>query len=162
MKNIWMVSIFVFALCFMPVFQHGDELTDESLVFDQNVDEAAIREIMKKSIDGMNDHDIKAHLSTITEEYETWSGGKTHEDREKSLAEFWQRQKSVHYTIVKVNSINFITPNAAIYNARVNSSGQVNKDGTPMPDDEWQGVWILIKKDAKWLIAAWYTRPVGD
>jgi ketosteroid isomerase-like protein len=162
MKSLLTILFVAFALCFTFGYQFGEKVSAASLDPDQSEDEATIRKIMNKSIDAMTNHDIKAHLSTITEEYEVWSGRKKHEDREKGLAEYWQRQKSIRYTIVKVNSINFITPDAAIFNARVESASQVKKDGTPAPDAEWQGVWILTKKNGKWLIAAWYTRAVGD
>jgi hypothetical protein len=117
---------------------------------------------MKKSIQGLNDHDIQTHLSTIVPKYETWSGKGDHKSREERFTEMWKWQKNVKHKVIKESGISFITSNVALYKARCESTGEIEKDGTPIPRNEWQGVWILTKKNGKWIIAAWYTRPIEE
>jgi hypothetical protein len=162
MKRMYKILYLVSVFCFSSFFLLAEEKTDPSAIIDQSADVTAIREIMKKSIEGLNTHDIEMHLSTITMEYNVWSGRKKHQDREESLKKYWQIQKNVNYRLVKENTINFITPEVTVYNARFESSGQVDKDGATIPTDEWQGVWILTKKDGKWLISAWFSRSVSN
>jgi len=134
-----------------------------SALADQTADEAAIRETMKKSFDGINTHDIKAHLSTLTEDYENWTGSmKGLKAREKYLTEIWKWQKSAQHNVVEEIGIILIAPDTAIYKARCESTGEVKKDGTPIPKNEWLGAWILAKKGEKWLIAGFFPRAIEE
>jgi len=162
MKKFLTIIPLVILLCFTFGCQQGEEVAEEPLETNQNADEAAIRETMKKSFEGLNKHDIETHLSTLIEDYETWSGKPGLEAREKRLTEVWRQHKNVQYNVVEEISINFISPHVAIYRARVEITGGVKKDGTPMPSDELQGAWILTIKGGKWLIAAWFTRPIEE
>ena len=122
---------------------------------DQTADEAAIRETMKKGIDGLNKHDIKAHLSTLTEDYEDWTGSmKGLKAREEYFTERWKWDKNAKYNVVEEIGIIFVSPDVAIYKARCESTGLVEKDGTPRPKNEWIGAWVLVKKSGDWLITA--------
>ena len=134
----------------------------EEPAVDVEAEETAIRETMKTAIEGLNNHDIQAHLSTLTEDFETWSRKGDKNAREKNLTEQWEWQKNVKYTLVEELGITFISPEVALYKAHWETTGEIEKDGTPIPRNEWQGVWILAKKNGKWLIPAWYTRPIEE
>jgi ketosteroid isomerase-like protein len=166
MKKLLMVFPLVFLLCFtFGCQQQVEEVAEEATVgieADVEAEEAAIRETMKKAIDGLNNHDIQAHLSTLTEDFETWSGRGEKKAREKYYIELWEWQKSAIYKVVEELGISFVSPDVALYKARCESTGQIEKDGTPIPRNEWQGVWILAKKNGKWLIPAWYTRAIEE
>jgi len=71
-------------------------------------------------------------------------------------------QENVKYSVVEELGITFISPDVALYKARCETTGEIEKDGTPIPRNEWQGVWILAKKGGNWLIPAWYTRPIEE
>ena len=157
MKKLLMILPLVFLLCFTFSCQKAEEPA-----MDIAVEEAAIRETMKTSIDGLSNHDIKAHLSTLSENYETWSGKGDLKTREQYFIKLWEWQKNVKYNVVEELGISFIYPDCALFKARCESTGEIEKDGTPIPRNEWQGVWILAKRDGKWLIPAWYTRPIED
>ena len=161
MKKLFMVLPMVFLLCFTFCCQKAEEVAEEPAA-DVEAEKAAIREIMKISVEGINNHDIQTHLSTLTEDFETWSGKGDKGAREKSFIEFWERQKNVKYSLVEEYGITFISPDVALYKARFETTGEIEEDGTPIPANEWQGVWILAKKGGKWLIPAWYTRSIED
>lgn len=154
-----MILPLILVLCF---FFGCEKEEDDVAEMDIGAEETAIRETMKKSIDGLNNHDIQAHLSTLTEDFETWSRRGDKKAREKNLTEQWEWQKNVKYNVVEKLGITFISPDVAFYKARCVTTGEIEKDGTPIPRNEWQGVWILAKKDGKWLIPAWFTRPIVD
>jgi ketosteroid isomerase-like protein len=161
MKKLLMIIPLVILLCFTFSCQQGEEVAEEPAV-DIEAEEAAIRETMKTAIEGLNNHDIQAHLSTLTEDFETWSGRGEKNAREKYFTELWEWQKNVKYNVVEELGITFISPDVALYKARCESTGEIEKDGTPIPRNEWQGAWILAKKGGKWLIPAWYTRPIEE
>jgi ketosteroid isomerase-like protein len=161
MKKLLMILPLVFLLCFTLSCQKAEEVAEEPAV-DVEAEKAAIRETMKISVEGINDHDIQAHLSTLTEDFETWSGKGDKVAREKYFIKFWERQKNVKYSLVEEYGITFISPEVALYKARFETTGEIEEDGTPIPASEWQGVWILAKRDGKWLISAWYTRPIEE
>ena len=161
MKKLYMVLPFVLLLCLTFSCQRAEEVAEEPAV-DIEAEKAAIRETMKTAIEGINNHDIQAHLSTLTEDFETWSGKGDKETREKNFMELWEWQKNVKYNVVEELGITFITPDVALYKARCESTGEIEKNGTPIPRNEWQGVWILAKNDGRCLIPAWYTRPIEE
>jgi ketosteroid isomerase-like protein len=161
MKKLFMVLPLVFLLCFTFSCQQGEEVAAEPAV-DAEAEKAAIRETMKIAVEGINNHDIQAHLSTLKEDFETWSGKGDKGAREKSFIEYWELQKNVKHSLVEEYGITFISPDVALYKARFETTGEIEEDGTPIPANEWQGVWILAKKGGKWLIPAWYTRPIEE
>ena len=162
MKKLFIMLSLALVLCFAYGCVKEDDDVAEKPAVDIATEEAAIRNIMKIAIEGINNHDIQAHLSTLTEEFETWSGKGDKDKREKSFTELWEWQKNVMYNLVEVYGITFISPDVALYKARYESTGEIEKDGTPIPRNEWEGVWILAKKGEKWLIPAWFTRPIEE
>ncbi len=161
MKKLLLILPLVFLLCIAFGCKQAEEVAEEPVV-DIAAEEEAIRDTMKTSIDGLNNHDIQAHLSTLTEDFETWSGRGDKNTREKSFTERWEWQKNVKYNVVEELGITFISPDVALYKARCETTGEIEKDGTPLPTYKWQGVWILAKRDGKWLIPAWYSRPIEE
>ena len=156
-----MILPLVLVLCFVYGCELRKERAEKPTV-DIVAEEAAIQATMRTAIEGINNHDIQAHLSTLTGEFETWSGKGDKDKREKRFTELWEWQKNVKYNLVEVYGITFISPDVALYKARYESTGEIDKDGTPIPRNEWEGVWILAKKDEKWLIPAWFTRPIEE
>jgi ketosteroid isomerase-like protein len=161
MKKLFMVLPLVFLICFTFACQKGEEVAEKPVV-DVEAEKAAIRETMKIAVEGINNHDIQAHLSTLTEDFETWSGKGDKGTREKSFIEYWELQKNVKHSLVEEYGITFISPDVALYKARFETTGEIEEDETPIPANEWQGVWILSKKGGKWLVSAWYTRPIEE
>ena len=107
MKKLYMILPLVFLLCFTFGYQQGEEVAEEPAV-DIEAEEAAIRETMKKAWDGLNNHDIQAHLSTLTEDFETWSGRGEKKAREKYFTELWEWQKSIKFNVEELG-ITFIS-----------------------------------------------------
>jgi ketosteroid isomerase-like protein len=161
MKKLFIVLPLVLLLCLSFGCQNAEEVAEEPAV-DIEAEKASIRETMKIAVEGINNHDIQAHLSTLTEDFETWSGKGDKGVREKSFIEYWELQKNVKHSLVEEYGITFISPDVALYKARFETTGEIEEDGTPIPANEWQGVWILAKKGGKWLIPAWYTRPIEE
>ncbi len=44
------------------------------------------------------------------------------------------------------------------------NTGLVDEDGKPLPQLNWLGAWVMVKKNGKWLNAAFFSRPIqsGD
>ena len=89
MKKLFMVLPLVFLLCFTFACQQDEEVAEEP-VLAVEAEEAAIRETMKTAFEGLNNHDIQTHLSTLTEDFETWSGQGDKNTCEKYFTELWE------------------------------------------------------------------------
>jgi hypothetical protein len=53
-----------------------------------------------------------------------------------------------------------LTPDVAIYKARVEFRGWEDPDGGQLPSLEMLGAWVMVKKNDQWPLAAYFDRPL--
>ena len=125
---------------------------------DQAADEAAIRKVVEQVNTAYNKKDAKAMASGFTENFENLSG--TRKGR-KELSEYWASQKS-HYKQLDEIGIIFVTPDVAIFKERGELTGRFDADGKPQPPQKVLEAWVLVKKNGKWMVAAFFQRTIEE
>ena len=129
----------------------------------QAEDEAAIRKVMEQSQAAFNNHDGKGMgaLSEISLG-ENWDGSYKWTAESDNLVDLWKRQPSIQSHILEEIGIIFFTPDVAVYKALMDNTGMVDEDGKPLPQVKWLAAWVMVKRNGKWLSAAFFTRPIEE
>lgn len=128
------------------------------VVADQAEDEAAIRKMVEQERAAYNKHDAKAMASSMVENIEGWTGERK---GRKQLSEYWARDKVQSKPLDEIGII-FVTPDVAILKTRSEYSGMVDEDGKSLPPEKSLASWVLVKKNGKWLLAAFFNRPIEE
>jgi len=131
----------------------------------QAEDEAAIRKVMEQMSVAFNNHDAKgmAALSEISL-VESWDGsykGMAGSDN-ISMVDIFKRQPSIKSHILEEIGIIFFTPDVAVYKALMDNTGMVDDDGKPLPQLKWLAASVMVKRNGKWLSAAFFTRLIEE
>ena len=132
---------------------------------DQAEDEAAIRKAEEIYLKAYNAHDAKAVAATYDAPIEGWNGRLfTREEMEEMLAEMFAGQyKNLHVEVEEEISIYFVTPDVAIYKARLAGSGAVDEEGKPIPPRKNMYAKVYVNKNGKWLGAhGYFNRPIEE
>ena len=78
------------------------------------------------------------------------------------MADLFKRQPSIKSKRLEEIGIIFFTPDVAVYKALMDNTGLVDEDGNPLPQVKWLGAWVMVKKNGKWLSAAFFTRLIEE
>ena len=129
-------------------------------------DEAAVRKANEQAMAAVNMHDAKAIGKAVaalsTEDTESLDG--TRKGRaavEKYFSELFAGQH-VHVKQLEEIGIHFVTPDVAIYRARVESTGWVGEDGKPRPPLKQLIAWVYAKQGGKWLTSMAFTQTIEE
>ena len=131
---------------------------------DQAEDEAAIREASEKIVAAFNAHDAAACAALYDQKIESLQGSGRAE-HEKLVADNFQRNKAVKYSLMKPSDeigITFVTPDVAIHKLLREITGWLDADGKPLPPLKQVHARVFVKRDGKWLLAAYFSAPVTE
>ncbi len=129
---------------------------------DQAEDEAAIDKVIGEIITTFNEHDAKAMMALCDPGYETPDGSvKGREAVTELYTTVFKRFENARIEELKKIGIVFITPDVAIYKDHRAISGTFDAEGRPVSDRRLTA-WVMVKKDGKWLCAAYFYRPIEE
>ena len=138
-------------------------LTSVPAMADQAADEAAIREASEKIMAAFNEHDVETALALYDEKIEMWDGTyKGRAGQEKGYIEYFKIAKNAHMKPLEEIGIVFITPDVAIHKMRREMTGIVDMDGKAQPDVKEIHARVFVKRDGKWLLAAYFSAPIEE
>lgn len=130
---------------------------------DQSEDEAAIRKVREQQDAAFSNHDAKGMAAHLDPSAESWDGSlKGAAQLTAFYADMFKRQPDIKSDLLEEIGIIFLTPDVAVYKARRDNTGLIDKDGKPRPQLKWLGAWVMVKKDNKWLVAAFFSRPIEE
>jgi len=130
---------------------------------DQAEDEAAIRKVVEQLNAAFNNHDAKGMAALWeTSLVESWNGSAKGAARVEYYADLFKRQPSIKSKRLEEIGIIFFTPDVAVYKALMDNTGLVDEDGKPLPQLKWLGAWVMVKRNGKWLSAAFFSRPIEE
>jgi uncharacterized protein (TIGR02246 family) len=121
-------------------------------------DEAAIRGLVKEINDAFNERNAEGMASCIVENFENLEGK---QKGRKEMSEYWASMKGQYKQLDEIG-IHFLTPDIAIFREHGENTGLFDADGKPLPTRRVVESWVAIKKDGKWLLAAFFNRPVEE
>ena len=129
----------------------------------QAEDEAAIRKVWEQNQAAFNNHDAKGMAALWeTSLVESWDGSAKGAARVEYYADLFKRQPSIQSEVLGEIGIIFVTPDVAVYKARMDNTGLVDEDGKPLQQVKWLGAWVMVKKNGEWLSAAFFSRPIEE
>jgi hypothetical protein len=135
-------------------------LASAPAVADQAADEKAIREASDKIMAAYSAHDTKAGEAFYDKTIESWDGsGKGPAAHAKMLAEGLKNQPKMKGENLDEIGIVFVTPDVAIHKLYREYTGLVDEDGKPMPKNEQICARVFVKRNGKWLLAAYFAAP---
>lgn len=129
---------------------------------DRAADEAAIRRAMQQMDEAYQLRDAKAFGELMTEDFENWLG--TDKGRDVNVAAGMEQLKSqpgAQYKRSGEIGIVFVAADVALYKAYWEFSGMSGAQGKPVPPVKLLGACVMVKRDGKWQMAAFFSRPAG-
>jgi len=129
---------------------------------DRSADEAAIMKAMEKFDEAYRNRDEQALGALMADDFENWLG--TDQGRDvnvKAGMAGLKSQPNVQYQRSGELGVVFITPDVALYKAYWEFSGMVDGEGKPIPPLKILGACVMVKRDGKWLMVAFFSRPAG-
>ncbi len=94
---------------------------------------------------------------------ESWDGSLKGAARfVEDMADMFKRQPNIKSKLLEEIGIIFFTPDVAVYKALMDNTGMVDEDGKPLPQVKWLGAWVMVKRNGKWLGAAFFSRPIEE
>ena len=133
-------------------------LSSVPLMADQAADEAAIRNAVKQINEAWNKKDAKGMASGLIENFENWPGKRK---GRKELSEYWASVKGQGKQLDEIGII-FVTPDVAIFKERVELTGMFDAAGKPLPPRKTLEAWVVVKKNGKWMGAAFFQRTIEE
>ncbi len=128
----------------------------------QAEDEAAIRKVFEQHNAAFNNHDAEGLIALSDQSTESWDGSRKGAAQVEYYADLFKRQPSIKSKRLEEIGIIFVTPDVAVYKARMDNTGLVDEDGKPLPQLKWLGAWVMVKKNGKWLSAAFFSRLIEE
>ncbi len=129
---------------------------------DQAEDEAAIRKVWEQNNAAFNNHDAKGMAAHWDKSAESWDGSRKRAAQAEYYADMFKRMPSIKSNFLEEIGIIFVTPDVAVYKAFMNNTGLVDEDGKPLPQVKWLGAWVMVKRNGKWLFAAFFTQLIEE
>ena len=129
---------------------------------DQAEDEAAIRKVFEQINAAFNNHDAKGMFALVDESAESWDGSRKGAAQAEYYADMFKRMPSIKSNFLEEIGIIFLTPDVAVYKALMDNTGLVDEDGKPLPQLKWLGAWVMVKRNGKWLSAAFFSRLIEE
>ena len=129
---------------------------------DQAEDEAAIRKVFEQINAAFNNHDAKGMFALVDESVESWDGSRKGAANFEYYADMFKRMPSIKSNFLEEIGIIFLTPDVAVYKAFMDNTGLVDEDGKRLPQLKWLGAWVMVKRNGKWLSAAFFSRLMEE
>ena len=130
--------------------------------FDRPAEEAAIRKAMEQLDEAYRLRDGQMFGALMAEGFENWLGTDKGRDVNVKLSlEGLQRQPGVQYKRSVEVGIVFLSADVALYKAHWEFSGMVDAQGKPQPPMKLLGACVMVKRDGRWLMAAFFSRPAA-
>jgi uncharacterized protein (TIGR02246 family) len=129
---------------------------------DRTEDEAAIRMVMEQMDRAYERRDPEAMSSYMAEDYVSWLGN--HKGREVNVEiamEELKNQKNLKYERSDEIGIDFVTHDVAIYKAHWNFTGAADARGNTLPPRKLLGACVMVRRDGRWQMVAFFSRSVG-
>jgi hypothetical protein len=99
----------------------------------------------------------------MDESFETWEGDmKGLAAREKYWEERYKTQKDSSTNVSDVIGVIFVTPEVAIWKAKLEALNMLGDDGKLIPATKFLMASVLAKKNGKWLEVASFSRPIEE
>ncbi|MEE8186261.1 MAG: nuclear transport factor 2 family protein [Nitrososphaerales archaeon] len=109
-----------------------------------------------------DNHDAKGMGAFWDQSIESWDGSLKGAAEVEYYADLFKRQPSIKSKRFEEIGIVFVTPDVAVYKARMDNTGLVDEDGKLLPQVKWLGAWVMVKKNGKWLSAAFFSRHIEE
>ena len=129
---------------------------------DQSEDEAAIRKVREQTNAAFNSHDAEGMAALRDPSAESWNSDIKGAAWVEHYADLFKRQPNIKAHCLEEIGIVFVTSDVAIYKARMDNTGLVDEEGKLLPQLKWLGAWVMVKKNSKWLVAAFFSRPIEE
>jgi ketosteroid isomerase-like protein len=147
--------VLLVGLCLLPA-------AAPAAAVDRPAEEAAIRKAMERMDDAYRLRDGQALGALMADDFENWLGtDKGRDINVKAGLEGLKSQSSVQYKRSGELGVVFISPDVALYKAYWEFSGMVDAAGSPLPPMKLLGACVMVKREGKWLMAAFFSRPAG-
>jgi len=155
----------------------------------QAEDAAAIREVVRQVNARHNEREVGALVALFDEKVEDWAGGtQGRKAMEKTITDLFAREPNrlqqeleeigivfvtpdvaiyksrrvTTGTVLEEIGIVFVTPDVAIYKSRRVTTGTVDATGGPLPPQRVQFARVLVKREGRWYLAAWFGSPLAE
>ena len=133
-----------------------------ALAVERSADEAAIRKAMEQLDEAYRLRDGQMFGALMAEDFENWLGtDKGRDINVKISLEGLKSQPHVQYKRSAEVGIVFVSDDVALYKAHWEFTGMVDADGKALPPMKLLGACVMVKRDGKWLMAAFFSRPAG-
>ena len=129
---------------------------------DTEEDEVAIRKVWEQNNAAFNNHDAEGMAASWDKASENWRGNQKGTALVEYYSDLFKQQTRVKSNLLEEVGIIFVTPDVVIYKALMDNTGLVDKEGKPRPQVKWLGAWVFVKRDGKWLHAAFFSRPIEE
>jgi len=130
---------------------------------DQAEDEAVIKKVFKEYLSAFNTHDTTLIGAFHDVTFEHWKGiYKGKDGAQKSHEDMFSRQKDWRIEVVDEIGLVFVTPDAAIYKLRCQTTGIVDGNGNRLPPIKFLQAVVYVKRDNQWLRAATFSRDIEE
>ena len=130
--------------------------------FDRPAEEAAIRKAMEQMDEAYRLRDGQMFGALMAEDFENWLGTDKGRDINVKLSlEGLKSQPGVQYKRSAEVGIVFLSVDVALYKAHWEFTGMADAQGKPLPPMKLLGACVMVKRDGKWLMAAFFSRPAG-
>ncbi len=125
-------------------------------------DEAPIRKAWEQINAAFNNHDSEGMAAGRDKACENWKGDQKGSALVKYYSDLFKQQTRIKSHLLEEVGIIFVTPDVAIYKALMDNTGLVDKEGKPRPQVKWLGAWLFVKRDGKWLLAAFFSSSIEE
>ena len=130
---------------------------------DRAADEFAIRKVVEQVNTLHNRRDIKALVALFDETVEDWAGQtKGRDAMEENVTALFDREKNRIQEELEEIGIVFVTPDVAIYKSKRVTTGSVDDEGNPLPPQKVMFARVMVKREGRWYLAAWFGSPLNE
>jgi hypothetical protein len=129
---------------------------------DRSADEAAIRKAMAQMDEAYRLRDGRMFGALMAEDFENWLGTDKGRDVNVTISmEGLKSQPTVQYKRSAEIGIVFLSADVALYKAHWEFTGMVDAEGKALPPMKLLGACAMVRREGKWLMAAFFSRPAG-
>lgn len=157
------MGVICLAAMLLPACAPPPESAPEPKV-DLKAEEEALRKFLDEVRVAYTNRDSKAMAGMFDETMMTLSGfRKGREAIEEFWANFLGSLGNTQINILEEISLEFVTPEVAIYQTRIEFTNQPpDADGNPQPPQEYFAANVYVKRDGLWLRKGAFLRSITD
>ncbi|MBP1769523.1 MAG: hypothetical protein H6P96_141 [Candidatus Aminicenantes bacterium] len=134
-----------------------------ALAAERSADEAAIRKAMEQLDEAYRLRDGQMFGALLAEDFENWLGTDKGRDINVKIGlDGLKSQPNVQYKRSAEVGIVFLSDDVALYKAHWEFTGMADAEGKALPPMKLLGACVMVKRDGKWLMAAFFSRPSPD